>query len=139
MNLLAILDLVDRHDLKNDTIVFYADDHGMARGKFTVYKSGLNVAFMVRWPGNIAPGRSNALISFADFLPTVLDLVNNKEVSPLPNFDGKAFCLFLMAVQLNTINMSTELLVAKVYRTVIYFLKGLFIMEGITTFIILIL
>lgn len=86
----AILNLVDQHNLKNDTIVFYADDHGMARGKFTVYKSGLNVAFMVRWPGNIQPGRSNALVSFADFLPTVLDLANENELSVDRNLDGKS-------------------------------------------------
>ena len=86
----AILDLVDKHDLKNETIVFYADDHGMARGKFTVYKSGLNVAFMVRWPGNIQPGRSNALVSFADFVPTVLDLADKKTSPKSLNFDGKS-------------------------------------------------
>ena len=51
---------MDKHDIKDETIVFYADDHGMARGKFTVYKSGLNVAFMVRWPGHIQPGRTDA-------------------------------------------------------------------------------
>ena len=86
----AILDLVDKHNLKNKTIVFYADDHGMARGKFTVYKSGLNVAFMVRWPGCIQPGRSNALVSFADFVPTVLDLAHENASPKSLNFDGKS-------------------------------------------------
>lgn len=86
----AILDLVDQHNLKEETIVFYADDHGMARGKFTVYKSGLNVAFMVRWPGKIKPGRTNALTSFADFLPTVIDLANNQGNKLDNDFDGKS-------------------------------------------------
>ena len=86
----AILDLVDKHDLKDETVVFYADDHGQARGKFTVYKSGLNVAFMVRWPNHIKPGRSDALISFADFLPTVIDLANNNKFKQNLDFDGQS-------------------------------------------------
>ena len=86
----AILDLVDKHDIKDETVVFYADDHGQARGKFTVYKSGLNVAFMVRWPNYIKPGRSDALISFADFVPTLIDLADNKSLEQDYNFDGRS-------------------------------------------------
>ena len=62
----------------------------MARGKFTVYKSGLNVAFMVRWPGKIKPGKTDALTSFADFLPTVIDLANNQDKAFANDFDGKS-------------------------------------------------
>lgn len=86
----AILNLVDKHRIKDETIVFYADDHGQARGKFTVYKSGLNVAFMVRWPDRIKPGRSDALISFADFVPTVIDLANDQGSEFDLNLDGKS-------------------------------------------------
>ncbi len=69
-----VLELLSKHGLEENTIVFYSDDHGAARGKFTVYDSGLNVAFLVRWPGKIEPGRTDALTSFADFVPTVLEL-----------------------------------------------------------------
>ena len=86
----AILHLVDKHDIKDETIVFYADDHGMARGKFTVYKSGLNVAFMVRWPGHIQPGRTDALISFADFVPTLIDLASHDRSEKRYDFDGES-------------------------------------------------
>jgi uncharacterized sulfatase len=86
----AILNLVDKHRLKDETIVFYADDHGQARGKFTVHKSGLNVAFMVRWPGKINPGRTDALTSFADFVPTVIDLANDQGSEFGLNLDGKS-------------------------------------------------
>jgi arylsulfatase A-like enzyme len=85
-----ILDLIDEHKLRDESIVFYADDHGMARGKFTVYKSGLNVAFMVRWPGNIKPGRTDALVSFADFVPTLIDLAKDNDSNETHNFDGKS-------------------------------------------------
>lgn len=85
-----ILNLVEKHKLRDDTIVFYADDHGMARGKFTVYKSGLNVAFMVRWPGYVKPGRTKALTSFADFVPTLIDLAIGDKNNAKNDFDGKS-------------------------------------------------
>lgn len=88
----AILKLIEKHGLAGDTIVFYADDHGVSRGKFTVYDSGINVAFMVRWPEKIMPGRSDALISFADFIPTALDLADGSEATGWDRafFDGKS-------------------------------------------------
>lgn len=83
----AVLQALDISGLTENTIVFYADDHGTYRGKFTVFDSGLNVAFMVRWPGKIKPGRTDALTSFCDFIPTVLALAGAKEVEGL---DGKS-------------------------------------------------
>ena len=86
----SILRLIEKHKIKENTIVFYADDHGMARGKFTVYKSGLNVAFMVRWPGRIKPGTTSALTSFADFVPTLIDLASKDFKKKNYDFDGKS-------------------------------------------------
>lgn len=83
----AVLKLLGKHGLADNTIVFYADDHGAARGKFTVYDSGLNVAFMVRWPGKIKPGRTAALTSFADFVPTAIELAGGTVPEGL---DGKS-------------------------------------------------
>lgn len=85
--LAAVLDSLEQHGLKKDTIVFYSDDHGSKRGKFTVYDTGLNVAFMVRWPGQIKAGRSDALISYSDFVPTVIELAGG--VVP-EGLDGKS-------------------------------------------------
>lgn len=83
----AVLELLEKHGLTENTVVFYSDDHGVARGKFTVYDSGLNVAFMVRWPGKIKPGHTDALISFADFVPTVMELAGGAVPTGL---DGKS-------------------------------------------------
>ncbi len=83
----AVLDMIDKRGLRDNTVVFYADDHGHKRGKFTVYDSGLNVAFMVRWPGKIKPGRTAALASFTDFVPTAVELAGG--VSPV-GIDGKS-------------------------------------------------
>ena len=73
-----LLDLIDEYGLADDTIVIYASDHGMHEGKFTVYDRGLHVPFMVRWPGKIQPGRTDALINFVDFVPTIIELAGGR-------------------------------------------------------------
>lgn len=83
----TVLNMIDKYGLKDNSVVFYSDDHGVKRGKYTVYDSGLNVAFMVRWPGKIKPGRSDALVSFSDFVPTVIELAGG---NPPQNLDGKS-------------------------------------------------
>ena len=50
----------------------------MHEGKFTVYDRGLHVPFMVRWPGKIQPGRTDALINFVDFVPTIIELAGGR-------------------------------------------------------------
>ena len=69
-----VLTLLEEHGFVDDTVVVYTADHGMFRGKFTVYNSGLRVPLMVRWPNRIAPGRSSTLVSLADILPTFVAL-----------------------------------------------------------------
>lgn len=83
----AVLGLLEKHGLEEGTIVFYSDDHGGDNGKFTVSDLGLRVAFMVRWPGGIQPGRTDALTSFADFVPTAIELAGGDAVVGL---DGKS-------------------------------------------------
>ncbi|MFC7335942.1 sulfatase [Haloferula chungangensis] len=85
--LAAVLKLLEEHEQKDKSIVFYADDHGLFRGKFTAYDSGLNVAFMVRWPEKVKAGRSDALVSFADFVPTMIELAGG---NPPQELDGKS-------------------------------------------------
>lgn len=83
----SVLKMLDKHGLKESSVVFYSDDHGVSRGKYTVYDSGLNVAFIVRWPGKIKPGRTDALCSFADFVPTTIELAGG---TPPKELDGKS-------------------------------------------------
>jgi uncharacterized sulfatase len=83
-----VLDLLDKYDLAENTIVFYASDHGRF-GKFTPYDRGLNVPMIARWPGVVKPGtRTDGLVSFADVVPTMLDIAGAKPVDVL---DGKSF------------------------------------------------
>jgi len=83
----ALLAAIDKHGMRDNSVVFYSDDHGLHRGKFTTYDSGLNVAFMVRWPEKVKPGRTDALTSFADFVPTMIELAGGTQPEDL---DGKS-------------------------------------------------
>jgi uncharacterized sulfatase len=83
-----VLKLLDKHNLADNTVVMFASDHGRA-GKFTVSDKGLNVPFVVRWPGVVPAGkRSQAMVSFVDLLPTVLAIAGNESTE---DFDGKSF------------------------------------------------
>jgi arylsulfatase A-like enzyme len=83
--------------LAENTIVFYYSDHGgvLGRSKRFMYESGLHVPLIIRFPDkyrHLAPGapgtRTDRLVTFADFGPTVLSLAN----IPAPAYmQGKAF------------------------------------------------
>lgn len=70
-----LLAALDRTGKANETLVIIIGDHGapFARGKTTVYESGLRVPFLVRWPGVSKPHVSDKMVSTVDILPTILD------------------------------------------------------------------
>jgi N-sulfoglucosamine sulfohydrolase len=93
----ALLDELQADGLADSTIVFFFADHGlgMPRFKRTLYDSGLHVPLIVRVPPRFqhlqpfAPGgRSDQLVSFVDFAPTVLALAG---LSAPPYMQGKPF------------------------------------------------
>jgi arylsulfatase A-like enzyme len=73
-----ILAHLDALGLRDDTIVVFTTDHGLAlpRAKCTLYDPGLEVALMVRVPGRDtwAGRRLRALVSHVDVLPTLFEL-----------------------------------------------------------------
>jgi len=77
--------------LTDNTVVFFFGDHGwgMSRGKRWLYDSGLQVPFLVRWPGVIKPGTvRDDLVAFLDFAPTVLSIAG---VNPPERMQGQVF------------------------------------------------
>ncbi len=85
--------------LMEETIVFYFADHGsgMPRSKRWPYNSGLQVPLVVfipekfkdlRPPEYLAGGKSDRLVSFVDFAPTVLSLGG---INPPEWMQGHAF------------------------------------------------
>ena len=86
-----VVALVDKY-AKNNTMFIYSADHGHV-GKYSVYDSGLNVPFVVRWPGVIEAGTvSDKLIHYTDVVPTYINLAGGKEITDI---DGKSFLSIL--------------------------------------------
>jgi uncharacterized sulfatase len=85
--LAKVLTWVDNY-LEKNTLFIYSADHGVS-GKYTVYDRGLNVPFVVRWPGVVKPGsRSGVMIHYTDVLPTFMNIAGG---SIPENMDGKSF------------------------------------------------
>ena len=77
-------------ELEN-TIVFWYTDHGgpLPRQKRLLYDSGLKVPMIIRFPGAEGAGSIDSqMISFVDFLPTLLSLAGRESPEYL---DGRAF------------------------------------------------
>jgi len=92
-----ILKQLQDDGLADDTIVFFYSDHGsgIPRHKRAIYDSGLRVPLIIRFPKKyqkaapVRPGsRTDRLVSFVDFAPTVLSLAG----LPIPDYmEGEAF------------------------------------------------
>jgi uncharacterized sulfatase len=92
-----LLSQLEADGLADNTIVFFFSDHGMGipRFKRTLYDSGLNVPLIIRFPERYrrllplkAGRRTDRLVSFVDFAPTVLSLAGLS----IPGYmQGRAF------------------------------------------------
>src|SRR5881628_28548 len=98
-----ILDKLKELKIDQETIIFFSSDNGPhkeggvdpkffessgpLRGiKRDLYEGGIRVPMIVRWPGRIKAGSTNAQVwAFWDFLPTAAELAG---VKPPPGIDG---------------------------------------------------
>ncbi|WP_314213331.1 sulfatase [Pseudarthrobacter equi] len=89
-----ILAELDALGLRENTVVLFTTDHGLAlpRAKCTLYDAGLEVALMLRVPGNTAwSGRRIAdIVSHVDVLPTLLDISGHTVPADLPGTSLRA-------------------------------------------------
>ena len=111
-----LLDLLKELGLEENTIVVFTSDNGATfdvggvdtdffnsvgglRGrKGSYYEGGYRVPCIVRWPGHIAPGSvSDRVTGFEDWLPTLLELVGDKQ--PPADIDGISFAPTLLGEQ----------------------------------------
>jgi N-sulfoglucosamine sulfohydrolase len=75
---------------EEDTLVLFSSEQGsqFPGCKWTTWDTGLHTALITRWPGRVVEGkRTDALVQYADILPTLLTL-SGGEVS---GFDGRSF------------------------------------------------
>lgn len=78
-----------------DTFVLFSSDHGTQWpfGKWNLYDTGTRVPMIVRWQGHVRPGsRSDAMVSWVDILPTLVELAGGKQPTGL---DGRSFAAAL--------------------------------------------
>lgn len=105
----AIIAKLAEHHLTDNTLVIFTSDNGgqlqsvwgaapsvyfnangiLRGGKEQSYEGGLRIPFVAKWPGHIPAGVTSSLPTyFADFLPTVCDLL---KLPPPPHTDGLSY------------------------------------------------
>ena len=97
-----IMDTLDRLDLTENTLIIFSSDNGpwlvkgdhsgrtgpLREGKGTTFEGGHRVPLLMSWPGTIAPGGTDAMVSAMDIMPTVAEVTG---AAPGPfSFDGKS-------------------------------------------------
>ncbi|ARN57449.1 sulfatase [Sedimentisphaera salicampi] len=85
-----ILDLLDKHNLSENTMVMVVSEQGNALpfAKWTCYEDGLGSIMIVRWPGKVKPGsQSDAIVEYVDVTPTFIEAAGGKTPEIL---DGKS-------------------------------------------------
>ena len=90
-----ILALLDKHKLRDNTLVMVVTEQGNSFpfAKWTCYGHGLQSAMIVRWPGKVKPGTvTNAMVEYVDITPTFVDAAGGK---PAAVSDGKSFARVL--------------------------------------------
>jgi arylsulfatase A-like enzyme len=96
-----VLDTLDRLNLANDTLFIFSSDNGpvvddgyrdqaverlgshkpagpLRGGKYSAYDGGTRVPFVVRWPGAVKPGVSDAPVSQIDLLASLASFTEQK-------------------------------------------------------------
>ncbi|MDD7985237.1 sulfatase [Lentisphaera marina] len=86
-----ILKSLERSGQKDNTLVIFTSEQGaqFPGCKWTNFNTGLHTAFISLWPGKTPKNkRTDALIQYADVLPTFMDIAGAKDFS---KYDGKSF------------------------------------------------
>jgi uncharacterized sulfatase len=91
-----LLKLLDKHGLKDNTMVMVVSEQGNAFpfAKWTCYENGVQSAMVVRWPGKVKPGNTaSAMVEYVDVVPTFVEIAGG---NPAPVLDGRSFLPVIM-------------------------------------------
>jgi arylsulfatase A-like enzyme len=74
----------------NNTFIFFTSDHGaqVPFGKWNVYDAGIKVPLIVAGPGIKTNATTDAMVSWIDILPTLVELAGG---TPPNEIDGRSF------------------------------------------------
>ncbi len=91
--------LEDSGKAKNTLVIFTSEQGAQFPGcKWTNWDTGIHTALITRWPEKIKTGRTDAIVQYADILPTLLEAAGPpklKQQAPR-NFDGSSFLPVLL-------------------------------------------
>ena len=75
----SILQAIDDSDMRDNTLVIFLSDHGMAApgAKNTLYNDGIRTPIIMRWPDKIKEGviDEKSIVSVIDLVPTIVDAI----------------------------------------------------------------
>ncbi|MCA9179427.1 MAG: sulfatase [Planctomycetales bacterium] len=86
-----LLEVLEQSGRAADTLVLFSSEQGsqFPGCKWTNWDTGVHTALMARWPGQVAAGtRSDAIVQYADVLPTLIEAAGGKAS---PELDGRSF------------------------------------------------
>lgn len=91
-----LLDYLDEHDMRKDTLIVFHSDHGENLGDHGMYLKGpyfyennVHVPLIISWPGVVSQGiRRKALVELTDLAPTLCDAAG---VEQYEGFQGRSF------------------------------------------------
>ena len=85
-----IIEQLKADNLYEKTIIFFFSDHGgpFPRYKRSIYETGIRVPLLVKWVDGNSEEKTDQLVSFVDFAPTILDAANIKSKF---SFEGVSF------------------------------------------------
>ena len=91
----SVLEAVGKSLDPKNTFVFFTSDHGAQWpfGKWNLYDSGIRVPLIVTGPGIKAGASADAMVSWIDLLPTLVELAGGK---PPAEIDGLSFAGVLL-------------------------------------------
>ncbi len=92
-----ILDVLEATGKSDETLVLFTSEQGaqFPGCKWTNWDTGLHTALVARWPGTIAANsRTDALVQYADVLPTLLAAAGLK--TTIAGLDGTSFLPVLL-------------------------------------------
>lgn len=93
-----ILAALEASGKAEDTLVLFSSEQGaqFPGCKWTNWNTGLHTALVARWPGRVPAGkRTDAIVQYADVVPTLLDLAGSDPTDPSLHLDGTSFAAVL--------------------------------------------
>jgi uncharacterized sulfatase len=92
-----LLKHLDEQKVSENTLVIYLHDNGWIqdprkgayapKSKRSPYDGGTRTPVLVRWPGKVKPGGSDALVQSIDLAPTILAAAGGKPTADMPGID----------------------------------------------------